>query len=57
MIECLGNREAAGTQSRGARIVLLSLLLRFLAHYDALVLDPDRTIHQFGLAVQAVPGE
>jgi hypothetical protein len=47
MIECLGNREAAGTQSRGARIVLLSLLLPFLAYYDALALDPDRTVHQF----------
>ena len=34
MIECLGNREAAGTQSRGVRIVLLSLLLAFLAYYE-----------------------
>jgi ligand-binding sensor domain-containing protein len=46
MIERLGNRAAAGTQSRGARVVLLSLLLPFLAPY-ALALDPDRSIKQF----------
>ena len=56
MIECFGNREAAGTQSRGARIVLLSLLLPFLAYYDALALDPDHTIGQFGLALRGPAG-
>jgi hypothetical protein len=47
MIECLGNREAAGTQSRGTQIVLPSLLLPFLAYYEALAVDLYPTIHQF----------
>jgi hypothetical protein len=56
MIECLGNREAAGTQSRGTRIVLLLLSLPFLAYYNALALDPDRSIHQFGLVLRGLAG-
>jgi hypothetical protein len=56
MIECLGNHAAAGAQSRGARIVLLSLLLPFLAYYDALALDPDRTIQLFHAGWTAAEG-